>query len=358
MRSAMTRLDPTTGTFTSVHVSFIHLCLETRSYAAAEPILDNYIHTLPAKIPSAVREGLEYSVPCADVASSGEYIHQNSGHTDRVGLADIQEYYVLGAMAYLGLRQFKKAKHFVEHVLVVPSANTANGLMLEAYKKWVLLSCLVGGKMGNIPRTANATAMKNIKAACKAYEALAEAYEELDNMSKLKAQAQAGTEIWAEDGNAGLVSELINSQTRAYVSRLSRTYSAMPVSNIASHLGVTRDEMARYIEGLIKDGQLNARLEEKDKSGGGMVLRFYLDPRQGPLGKSEKQQQQALFGQTLRTNRLAEQVKDADYRMTLTKEYIENQKRLNKRQGNNGDAMDMAWDDSLDADEDIMGDLH
>lgn len=143
----MTRLDPTTGTFTSVHVSFIHLCLETRSYAAAEPILDNYIHTLPAKIPSAVREGLEYSVPCADVASSGEYIHQNSGHTDRVGLADIQEYYVLGAMAYLGLRQFKKAKHFVEHVLVVPSANTANGLMLEAYKKWVLLSCLVGGKV-------------------------------------------------------------------------------------------------------------------------------------------------------------------------------------------------------------------
>jgi COP9 signalosome complex subunit 3 len=147
IRSAMLRLDPTTGTFTSIHVSFIHLCLETRSYAAAEPILDNYIHTLPPKIPSAVREGLEYSVPCADVASSGEYIHQNSGHTDRVGLADIQEYYVLGAMAYLGLRQFKKAQDFLEHVLVVPSANTANGLMLEAYKKWVLLSCLVQGKV-------------------------------------------------------------------------------------------------------------------------------------------------------------------------------------------------------------------
>lgn len=215
IRSAMTRLDPTTGTFTSVHVSFIQLCLETRSYAAAEPILDNYIHTLPPKIPSAVREGLEYSVPCADVASSGEYIHQNSGHTDRVGLADIQEYYVLGAMAYLGLRQFKKAQQFLEHVLVVPSANTANGLMLEAYKKWVIVSCLVPGEVGYglkakhkdpssrgqtgiVPRTSNPSAMKNVKAASRAYEALAEAYEELDNMSKLKAQAQAGSEIWAE----------------------------------------------------------------------------------------------------------------------------------------------------------------
>ena len=54
---------------------------------------------------------------------------------------------------------------------------------------------------------------------------------------------------------------------------------------------------------------------------------------------------------------LAEQVKDADYRLTLTKEYIENQKRLNKKQGGYGDAMDTAWDDSIDA-EDLMVDMH
>jgi COP9 signalosome complex subunit 3 len=143
----MTRLDPTTGTFTSFHLAFVKLCLETRSYAAAEPILDNYIHTLPTKIPNVAREGLEYSVPCADVASSGEYIHMNSGHSDKIGLADVQEYYVLGAMAYLGARQFKKAQLFLEHVLVVPATGIANGLMLEAYKKWVLVSCLVEGKV-------------------------------------------------------------------------------------------------------------------------------------------------------------------------------------------------------------------
>lgn len=109
---------------------------------------------------------------------------------------------------------------------------------------------------------------------------------------------------------------------------------------------------------MIKDGHLNARLEETDKANAGIVLRFFLDPTQGPLAKSEKQQQQALFEQTRRTNLLAEQVKDADYRMTLTKEYVENQKRLNKRQTNNGDAMDTAWDDGLEAEEDMMTDLH
>ena len=131
------------------HLAFIRICVETRSYAAAQPILDNYIHSLPAKIPNAVREGLEYSVPCADIAGSGEYIHESSGHSEKVSLADVQEYYILGAMAYLGLRQFEKARKFLEHVLVVPSNNVANGLMLEAYKKWALVSCLVDGKVSH-----------------------------------------------------------------------------------------------------------------------------------------------------------------------------------------------------------------
>lgn len=210
----MLRLDPTTGTFTHVHLKFIELCMETRSYAAAESILDNYIHSIPSKIPAQVREGLEYSAPCSDVASSGEYIHAGSGHSEKVHLCDLQEYYLLGAMAYLGLHKFKKAQQLLEHVLVVPSANTANGFMLEAYKKWVLVSCLVHSTVSDslsvlngrsdkvqdrvIPRTANSQAIKQVKAASKAYEALAEAYTQLSNMPKLKVQVKYGVEIWAD----------------------------------------------------------------------------------------------------------------------------------------------------------------
>jgi COP9 signalosome complex subunit 3 len=154
------------------------------------------------------------------------------------------------------------------------------------------------------------------------------------------------------------VKEVVESQMRAYVSRLSRTFSAMPVSNISDTLGGTPEEVAQYLETLIKGGYLNACLEQSDKADAGTVLRFFLDPAQGPLAKTEKQQQQALFEQTLRTNVLAEQVKDADYRLSLTKEYTDNLKRLNKKQGAGGDAMDTAWDDGLDAEEDIMIDMH
>lgn len=357
MRSGLTRLDPTTGTFTSLHLDFIRLCMETRSYAAAAPILDNYIHSLPSTIPQVVRESLEYSVPAADLVNSGEYIHSKTNHSDKVTILDFQEYYLLGASAYIGQREYKKAKQFLEHILVVPSSNVANGLMLEAYKRWLLTSCLVDGEVKGLPRTINQHALKALKGASRAYEALGEAFAQLSNLPKLRAQINAGTETWAEDGNTGLVNELAENQFRFYVSRLSGTYSAIPVSKVAGDLGGSAEQVTAYIETLIAGGLLNARIERPSQSELGVILRFFLDPTQGPLAKTEKQQQQALLEQTERTNTLAAQVKSADYRLGLSREYMEHLKRQQKKAAGSGsgDAMDMQFDDHID--EDIMGDL-
>jgi len=49
-----------------------------------------------------------------------------------------------------------------------------------------------------VPRTANGNAVKQIRAVAKAYEALADAFSQLNNLPKLKAQVAAGTEIWTE----------------------------------------------------------------------------------------------------------------------------------------------------------------
>jgi hypothetical protein len=50
----------------------------------------------------------------------------------------------------------------------------------------------------SLPRTANSSAIKNLKAAAKAYEAIAEAFQQVGNFAKLKAQVLAGKEVWAE----------------------------------------------------------------------------------------------------------------------------------------------------------------
>lgn len=153
------------------------------------------------------------------------------------------------------------------------------------------------------------------------------------------------------------MSQLLDNQYRFYVSRLSRTYSAIPVSNIVNNLGGSVEELADYLEALIRDGHLNAELQRGKRPDLGVVLRFFQDPTQGPLAKTEKQQHQALLEQTQRTNILAEQVKSADYRLGLTKEYIEHFKRQQKKAAaSGGDAMDTSWDDGIMDEEDIMGD--
>ena len=53
-------------------------------------------------------------------------------------------------------------------------------------------------QVGSPPRTANGNAFKQIKAAAKAYEALGDAFAQLNNLKKLRAQITAGKDIWAE----------------------------------------------------------------------------------------------------------------------------------------------------------------
>jgi COP9 signalosome complex subunit 3 len=63
--------------------------------------------------------------------------------------------------------------------------------------------------------------------------------------------------------------------------------------------------------------------------------------------------------QTRRTNLLADQVKSADYRLSLTKEFVEHVKRQNKKMAaGGGDPMDTTWEDGMDVEEDIMGEIH
>jgi COP9 signalosome complex subunit 3 len=213
-----------------------------------------------------------------------------------------------------------------------------------------------------VPRTASNTAILTVKSASKAYDALADAFGQFNNMAKLKAQIKEGRQKWAEDGNSGLVQELIESQLSFAIRRLSGTYSAIPVSNVASNLGADVNELTAYLARLIEERRLNAALSNTGKAGVGIVLRFFLDPTQGPLAQSEKQQQKALLQQTQRTRQLMEQVKSANSRLRLTKEHVDHVKRTTKKTASSGEAMDTSWDvdDGLldDFDEDVMGDAH
>ena len=201
--------------------------------------------------------------------------------------------------------------------------------------------------------------MKKIKPASKAYEALADIYKS-GNLAKLKAEVDVGQGLWQDDGNTGLVGQVVRHFTESQVVQLGKTYVALPLQDIAQHLGESPQATEQYLATLVASGQLNASLEQPGapSDSPSPILRFYSDRSFGPLARSEKQLHADLIEQKERILELSDHLKAADHRLCLSKEYVEYAKtnRDRKEQAADGGAMDLDWGGPGD-DEDMMGDL-
>jgi COP9 signalosome complex subunit 3 len=162
-----------------------------------------------------------------------------------------------------------------------------------------------------------------------------------------------------QDGNAGLVQQLLPNLPRFHLLRLQKTYSALPLSIVANWLGHSPESAHAFIEELIATGGINASMEFRDGANQEPVLRFFSDQASGPLAKSEKEYNAELINQAARTNAMVDFVKMADRRLVLTKDYVDGlRKRLRNKDedGNLGvlDGVDPSWDASGYQDEDLM----
>lgn len=143
MRTAIFRLDPSAGTLTSTHLHFVRLCLQRRVLFEAVPLLEATIHSFPAAKSSSI-EGV---LPCLPHTDSTGYISHESGLTAKLSIADVQEYFLLSATIWIGLRRWDNALLDLELVLTSPTQGSPSGLMLEAYQKWTIVGCLIIGRV-------------------------------------------------------------------------------------------------------------------------------------------------------------------------------------------------------------------
>lgn len=141
--AAIFRLDPMSGTLTSTHLKVLQICLRQQMYREALPILQATIHSFPA--PKSLQVESDYK--CSAHIDSSAYITENSGLTEKLTTLDVHEYFLLGGMIYIALQQWEGARLYLECVLVSPSHGAPSGLQVEAYKKWVLVCCILKGSV-------------------------------------------------------------------------------------------------------------------------------------------------------------------------------------------------------------------
>jgi COP9 signalosome complex subunit 3 len=122
------------------------LCLLNRSYRHALPVLNRAMYHFPAG-PSHAYQAHRQFFLCSEHGSSAAYITHASGFTAQVTYKDHLQYFLYGAMIYMALKEWESALHLLRIVISCPVANTVSKIMVEAYKKWLLVSLLVKGKV-------------------------------------------------------------------------------------------------------------------------------------------------------------------------------------------------------------------
>lgn len=358
--TALRRLDPSAATFTTLHLRFVRQCLGVGSPSQALAILDRNIFAYPQALPKSAHT----EVLSEEHELSNAFITTSSGFSEKILPEHVLEYYLIGAHVYIGMRNFQRARLFLEHVILYPTLqHVASTLQMEAYKKWILVGLLSEGKLFQQPRTVDQAVWKILKAAGRAYEALADNFERRDWL-KYQAELDVGSQIWIDDGNMGLVTEAGNALVKYRVSDLQKTYAALNVDRVAAHLGLDATATLDILSRMIGGAQLNASLAP-GSTPGEAILRFNTASSAGATP-----QQSDLASQTKRIELLVAAVRDADCRLQLTKEHV----AITKRNKNTAapdaelaDQMDLSWDmpgsgsnvpqllgDNSEDDEDIM----
>ena len=202
---------------TPIHSVVFQLCLMTECFSVAEKLLSH--------------NGL--------IEYPEEY-----GLTSR----DILLYFYYGGMICAGLGKYEKAMDMFVGAIVTPSV-AVSAIVVEALKKYILVSLLLYGCLKQLPSYASGSVHKVMKSDCSEYLELAKHIEAAESID---AFVQEHEHIWQTDGNFGLVKSISYSSNRRVMENLGKIYSVIPMSKLREELSLVETEridiqMLRYV---------------------------------------------------------------------------------------------------------------
>jgi len=221
---------------TSIHADLCQLCLLAKNVKPAIQVLDTDI---------------------TDISREG-------GHYD---VKYFLSYYYYGGLIYASVKNYDRALYFFESALTTHSLAVSH-IMLESYKKYVLISLIVYGKVPNLPKYTPQIVSRFIKPYSQPYLDLVAAYstnspEDLANVISKHA------ETYTRDKNFGFVKQVQVSLYKKSIQRLTKTFLTLSLADVASRVQLSgAAEAEQYIIKMIAAGEIFASINQKD----GMVV--------------------------------------------------------------------------------------
>lgn len=179
-------------------------------------------------------------------------------------------YYYYGGMVYTALKNYDRGLYFFEVAISTPALAMSH-IMLEAYKKFILVSLILHGKV----QTKYAQGpTKCIKSLSQEYQELAQAYKTGESEA-VRALVQKYREKFVRDTNMGLVKQVAATLVKKNIQKLTRTFLTLSLADVASRVQLAggASEAEEYIMNMIKSREIFATINQRD----GMVV-FKDDP--------------------------------------------------------------------------------
>ncbi|KAI0601248.1 hypothetical protein F4775DRAFT_437940 [Biscogniauxia sp. FL1348] len=352
LATAILKLDPTGSMLTSSHVILARLAYNTNNIEPALQVIDKNIVFYPGM---ANHRDPQYL--CDLNLPPPAYITRENGLTAIVKAASVMEYDLLCGMMYCARREWEKAHAAFERVVTFPTREGgASKIMVEAYKKWVLVGLLLNGKLADPPSYTGATANKLYGTLGKPYTSVAASFV-TENAEALKMEVGKNAELWQEDGNTGLLQEVLAAYQKWRVLSLQDIYTKISIPEIREQtlsaetgekLGKDEDVEA-LVQNMIIGGMLKGVIEKNDD---GTVFLTFLS---ASTELSEQEFANELARTALRLKQLQPIFKATNERLGTSKDYIKHVMKESKR-NEKSDVPDptLGFDAQVD-DEDLMG---
>jgi len=306
LKFAITKLRPNSESLTSLHADFLQMCLLAKDYRAALPLLTDEVLAL------------------ANPESYG------------LRTSDMLRFFYYGGMVYTGAKDFGKAVEFFKMAFTVP-AIALSAVMVEAYKKYVLVSLLYSGQLKPVPKNTASIVQRHLKNLCPHYQDFANAFStnSTDEVHKIATQH---AELFTKDNNFGLVKQCIQDLYRRNIKRHTQTFLTLSLSQIADSVKLPSPKVAeKAILRMIEDGQIFATINQKD----GMV-----SFNDNPETYGDSRMLDHLDQQIKKTIELAHKLRAVDREIASSTQYIQK-----VTMGDRGSAK---WND-FDVGEDVIG---
>ncbi|KAG0729014.1 COP9 signalosome complex subunit 3 [Chionoecetes opilio] len=240
-------------------------------------------------------------------------------------------YYYYGGMIYTAIKNYDRAQYFLRVCITTPALAVSH-IMLEAFKKYILVSlilegkhteswgcpgavtgvlvtcsavtgvlvtcgtvtgmlvtcgpsraagdlwyrhghagdlwCLTGVLIGKIPKYASLVVTRFIKPLSQVYWDLGQAFA-TNCPDKVCGVINKNQETFTGDQNMGLVKQCLSALYKKNIQRLTRTFLTLSLGDVANRVQLaTPQEAQKYILNMIDDGEIHASINQRD----GMVV--------------------------------------------------------------------------------------